>query len=341
MNDITNPVGNDRNHVLLVIALLLFLAGLILPILCWAFWLPKALLFVACGAEGAAFLLALLSWQRWLSKVVAIGTAGFCLLGVWLGWNGFPTYQMKIHPTAPWMNPLASRWVLQSPGASHSIGVSSEIKRNGEDSLRFELRPGETWVDQTFIHTFRAEIATKEFAPINSVIWYAFSVYFPTNFPMEDQWLSFAQWKSSESLSEGANRKGQRPVLRFGCRNGRFDIVEMHNSEGVVPDGEVVPEGKLFKKSNFRLGMWHDFVIQVKWSCKDDGFINIWWNGKQIVEYHGPVGCNVSLGPQFKFGLYHDDSDKTYIAYFNHVKSGNTPQDVDFDPGAASRYSEK
>lgn len=121
---------------------------------------------------------------------------------------------------------------------------------------------------QTFISTFRAEIATKEFVPINSVRWYAFSVHFPTNFPMEDQWLSFAKWKLGESLSEGANRKGRRPVLRFGYRNGRIDIVEMHHREGVVRDQEIVPEGKLFEKSNFHLGAWHDFVVQAKWSCK-------------------------------------------------------------------------
>ena len=80
-------------------------------------------------------------------------------------------------------------------------------------------------------------------------------------------------------------------------------------------------------------------MIQAKWSCKDNGFVNIWWNGKQIVEYSGPVGYDMELAPQFKFGLYRDATEKTYIAYFNQVKVGNSSKDVGFDLSTAAPYS--
>jgi hypothetical protein len=254
--------------------------------------------------------------------------AGIFFLVLILCWRGFPTVQQKILPTADWMKPLDSTWVLQSPGKPYSIEIASDMKKNGEDSLRFELRSGERWVDQFFLRTFRAEIATKEFPPAGSAKWYSFSVFFPTNFTIEDNRLVFAQWKEKEAFLG----KGLSPSLAFRFVNGKFSITLRHSDETVIRDADAVPSESLFKKSNFSLGQWHDFVVQAKWSYKDDGFVNIWWNGKQIVEYHGPVGYDEKLGPQFKFGLYRDATEAIYIAYFNHVKFGDDPKDVDFDP---------
>ena len=58
--------------------------------------------------------------------------------------------------------------------------------------------------------------------------------------------------------------------------------------------------------------------------------MNVWWNGRQVVRYSGPVGYNDDFGPYFKFGLYRDDSAKTYVVYFNHVRLGDRREDVDF-----------
>ena len=59
-------------------------------------------------------------------------------------------------------------------------------------------------------------------------------------------------------------------------------------------------------------------------------FVNVWWNGRQVVRYAGPVGYNDDFGPYFKFGLYRDDSDKSYAVYFNRVRLGGRREDVDF-----------
>lgn len=190
-------------------------------------------------------------------------------------------------------------------------------------------------MDRTFQSTFRAEVATKKFPPANSVKWYAFSVFFPTNFPIEDNRLVFAQWKEAETLF------GPRliPSLAFRFVNGRFSVTLRHGAEEAVPNPDAVPAEELFKKNHFHLGQWHDFAIQSKWSCKNDGLVNIWWNGKQIVEYHGPVGYHEPLAPQFKFGLYRDATDKTYVAYFNQVEIGDAAKDVGFDASTATPYS--
>lgn len=256
--------GTNESRTLSFAAFTFFVMGFILPVLCWAFWLPKILLWFACGAEMLAFALGGKAWRRRLARIAVIGAAAFGLLGVWLGGKGFPIYPLKIKPTADWMKPLDANWITQSAAKPYSIQTDSDMKRNGDDSLRFELRASDTWVDQTFMKSFRSEVSTKEFPPINSVSWYAFSVYFPTNFPIEDNRLVFAQWH--QKVRDAFGGPAPSPSLSFRFRNGKFSIELRHFAKRVVRDEEDVPSEQLFKKSSFPVGRWHDFVVQVKWS---------------------------------------------------------------------------
>lgn len=323
-----------RERVLSLLGFICLFVAVALPVLCWTFWWPQSLLYVACAAGFAAFALGLRGWPRFLAKITILGSLLFAIAAVRLWERGLPTYQQKIHPTADWMMPLDSTWVLQSPGESYSIRTASDMEWRHTGSLRFELRGGEDWVDQTFIHSFRSEVATKDFPPNDSVRWYSFSVYFPPDFPIESNRLVFAQWHSHWQFRQ----PGRIPALAFRFVNGRLSITLRHSPEISILNPDSVPSEDLFKNNHFRIGQWHDFVIQTKWSYRDDGFVNVWWNGEQIVAYKGPVGYNEPAAPEFKFGLYRDATVSTYIDYFNHVKTGENPRDVDFDPATARPY---
>jgi len=310
------------------------LAGVALPVLCWIYWWPQQLLSVACGVVFTAFILGLWGWPRFLARITILGSLLFAIAAVWLWEHGLPTYQQKVRPTADWMKPLNSTWILQSPGQLYSIRTASDVKWRGADSLRFELRGSEDWVDQTFMHTFRSEVSTKDFPLTNSTRWYAFSVYFPSDFPIESNRLVFAQWHSHWQFRQ----PGRIPALAFRFINGILSITLRHSSDTSILNPDSVPSEDLFKKNHFQIGQWHDFVVQTKWSYRDDGFVNIWWNGEQIVAYKGPVGYNESAAPEFKFGLYRDATISSYIDYFNHVKTGGNSRDVDFNPATARPY---
>jgi len=326
--------------MLSLIALGFFLVGCVLPVLCWTFWLPKPLLLVACGMELAAFFAGIRAWRQRSGKIAAFGAVLLLLCAAGVEQSGFPTYPLKIQPTADWMKPLAANWITQSAAKPWSIQTDSSLKRNGQDSLRFELRAGDKWVDQTFMSTFRAELATGEFPPANSLKWYALSIFFPNDFPIEDNRLVFAQWKDQESLLQGLQRTGTSPPLAFRFANGKFTILLRHSTDQKIRNDDDVSVETVFKKSNLRLGVWHDFVVQAKWSCQNDGLVNIWWNHRQIVEYRGPVGYAQESAPKFKFGLYRDTTDKTYVAWFNQIKIGDTAQEVGFDLASTTRYQD-
>jgi len=273
-------------------------------------------------AVGAATLGATSSWPRRLCLaavcwiMLAVEIAGI------LGWAFFAmsvgTSQPRLRATAEWMKPIESAWCLQSPGQPHSVQVSSEYRRFGDDSLRFELRAGEFYADLFGKVSHRSEVNVRDFPPVGSTRRYAFSLLLPKDFPIEDNRLVLVQWHGADKKYLG--ERARSPSLAFRYSGGRFSITLRHSADRIVRQPGTVPSVTLFETAAFPHGEWHDFVVEAKWSPRSDGGVMVWWNGRQIVRYAGPVGYNDDFGPYFKFGIYRDDTDKTYVVYFNQVR---------------------
>jgi Polysaccharide lyase len=221
----------------------------------------------------------------------------------------------------------AAEWEYLSAGKPYSIANVADPLGSGETCLRFELRAGETWVN-TGSPTYRAEIETPEHPPINSVRWYSFGLMLPQDFPIEDNRLALAQWHGTDKKSLG--EPSRIPVMAFRYRNGEFNITMRHSEERIVHDPDAVRAEALFRTKPLPLNVWNYFVVEARWSYTPDGFVNIWWNGKQIVQYRGPVGYNDDAGPYFQFGIYRDETDKTYVTYMKDVRMGGTAAEVGF-----------
>jgi hypothetical protein len=226
-----------------------------------------------------------------------------------------------------WLSPLNTKWDRLSAGRSYSIQQVSEPAFHGEDSLRFEIRGNEVW-NNWIGRSFRSEIDTGDTPPINSVRWYRFALLLPRDFPIEDNRLILFQWHGADKkyLGEAA----RSPVLAFRYQGGIFSLTMRHSAERIVHDPDAVRSENLLKTPDFPLGVWNDFVIQARWSFTSDGYVNVWWNGKQVVRYRGPVGYNDVVGPYVQFGLYRDESPKTYVAYISQVRGGLSPDEVGF-----------
>jgi hypothetical protein len=263
----TSAIENRKSFSFCVLSLVVI--GFGVATLCWLFpkW-PQTVSWVALGMEVLAFFLGVRARRHWPAKIALSGAALFFALTLRVSFFG-PTVQRKIHPTAGWMSPLETTWELQSPGKVHSIRAVSDRQKKGEDSLRFEIRGGERWVDAAFETTYRSEIATREYAAIGSTKWYSFSVYFPEDFPIEGNRLVFAQWHSRIDLGD----PGISPPLSFHFESGNLKIKLRHSSESSVRDPDKVPDERLFFTNEFRLGQWHDFVVQAKWSWQPDGLV--------------------------------------------------------------------
>lgn len=232
-------------------------------------------------------------------------------------------------------NAMKSDWLIKtftharvlSPGKLYSVQIT-EDSLDKTQMFRFELRKDEQWIDITKERSFRSEIDVQDKPALKSEKWYRFSLMLPDNFPIEDNRLVLAQWHGRDKWWLG--EKNRSPALAFRFRNGVFRITLLHSDERIVKEVDNVPSENLYKTKEFPLNKWNVFVVNVKWSYKTDGSVNIWWNNRQIVKYSGSVGYNDNAGPYFQFGIYRDSTSKTYISYMKDIELGDCAADIHF-----------
>ena len=78
---------------------------------------------------------------------------------------------------------------------------------------------------------------------------------------------------------------------------------------------------------------WHDFLMNVNWTDKEDGFIDLWINDKLVYQSKGKTFGKLlkrkkdgkKMGPSFRFGIYNGKRKipvKTQVAYYDSFRSG-------------------
>ena len=78
---------------------------------------------------------------------------------------------------------------------------------------------------------------------------------------------------------------------------------------------------------------WHDFLLNINWTDKKNGLIEVWINNKKVYESKGKtIGKLIKrkkdgakMGPSFRFGVYNGkrfEPVKTQVVYYDSFKSG-------------------
>lgn len=217
---------------------------------------------------------------------------------------------------------LSDLYIVSHP-QPYAIQLDSNIVRKGSHSVRFEIRDGDVRINKRGNKSFRAELSTEKPVKIGSEQWYFFSLFIPSDFPIEDNRLVIGQWYAPSDSGE----KPRSPAMALRFKNGKFYISMRTSHEKIMKknDGNEVI---LFQTKDFILGKWNDFLVDVKWN-HENGFVKIWLNKNLITDYKGPVGYNDDLGPSFQFGIYRDKSKKTYVIYFDEFRRGRTRSSVE------------
>lgn len=140
------------------------------------------------------------------------------------------------------------------------LRVVTDPVRQGRYALRAEVRQGDDPIDSG---DDRAEVLRKdEQDPEGSVRWYAWSTMLPRDYPIDESWQVFLQFKQD---GEGS------PPVQLGAADGTVGISAYG---GKFTMWETQPE----------LGRWHDFVLGVKWSPdKSVGWLELWYDGQQVL----------------------------------------------------------
>jgi hypothetical protein len=211
---------------------------------------------------------------------------------------------------------LSSTWTAERmvPGA---FSVQSEIVRSGHSAAQITLRANDRYeaASDDGAATERDELteASRFWSQSGRTYDYAFSLCLPRDFPIVDVRLVIAQWKQ---LCEWGSCRPDNPVLAIRYEGGILFVTRKND------DGQVT----MYRSQGEMRGRWLDFRFVTRFSQNDDGAINGWMNGQQIVQYRGVTAYRAARGYPahgffyFKMGLYRDLMQQPMTIYLDDFR---------------------
>lgn len=139
------------------------------------------------------------------------------------------------------------------------------------------------------------------FSVLGSENWYGFSIYLPNDWVEDTAPDIVTQWHDRPDFWFGENWK--RPSLSISIDGKNWSIGNVWDPKLVTKDSNIAGQERLWSGA-IKKGAWTDWVFHVKWSHKSDGLIEIWKDGKLIVNKRGPSTYNDLLVPYLKIGSY-------------------------------------
>jgi len=206
---------------------------------------------------------------------------------------------------------------------NHSAEIVGSPARSGSKAVKFTLKKK----DPLTAGSKRAELKLDS-VPANSEQWYAFSVFFPSDFVPDPEMEIIAQWHNVPDFNQG--EKWRTPALYLRPKNGKLYIQRRWDSR---PVNDNNPQGReTIDLGAYKTNAWTDFVFHVKWSYKGDGLLEVWQDGKLVVQKQGPNTYNDAKGPYFKFGIYkpgwknkpRQSQTNERTLFFDDIRTGNT-----------------
>ena len=88
--------------------------------------------------------------------------------------------------------------------------------------------------------------------------------------------------------------------------------------------------GKSHSLPDIQLGRWTDMVYHVRYSSGEDGRIEVWMNGTQVVSYRGATASEAGADRFYnKVGLYRDRWKEPMTMYLDNYTVGGNFEGVD------------
>ena len=200
-----------------------------------------------------------------------------------------------------------SQWSSIDGLASRLTVVTSPV-RQGSYALRVELRSGDISNNGT-----RNELVREVPETEGMDRYYAWSTMFDASYPIANTWQVFTQWHHSGCCGS--------PPLEFDVNGQTLSLSRNPPSNSGTVAIWTTPLVR---------GVWHDFVMHVIWSSNPDlGFIELWYDGKKVIEGKAVQTLFPGMVNYLKQGLYRDSSISAVgVVYHDGMIMGMTLADV-------------
>jgi hypothetical protein len=211
---------------------------------------------------------------------------------------------------------LSSIWISPAmvPGA---FSTQSGIVHSGHHAAQITLRANDRFEAASYKGTANERDELVE----SPLLWsqtgrtyeYTFSLYLPKDFPIVQTRLVIAQWKQ---VCAWWDCNPSNPVLAIRYVGEVLYITRMNDA------GQVT----LYRSQGEMRGQWLDFRFVTRFSQREDGIINGWLNGRQIVQYQGVTAYRAAKAYPacgffyFKMGLYRDLMKEPMTIYLDDFR---------------------
>ena len=190
---------------------------------------------------------------------------------------------------------------------------------NKQGVHRFEVRPGDCWRIANGSCSARSEL---QFAKTSKNIdyWYAWD----QKVHSQDTDIFNRPWMGQFFPSDGCDIGS--PNLKQNFEGSQLVITLLASSDLMerCPRRGSGTREDFFAEDAFKFDEWNNIIYQVKWTPRDNGYLNIWINGVQVAKYTGPTMYNNQKGPHFKMGVYRGwYTPGTNIAEYKNFRYGS------------------
>jgi hypothetical protein len=187
------------------------------------------------------------------------------------------------------------------PAARIALRTAGEPVRDGDHSVRFDLRVDDPVVPNTGSSGKRAELAARLSEPRRAERWYGFSVYLKDWTQDTKAAEIVTQWHQTGGVCDA----GCSPPLSLLTDNGQWIISQNWQKRTSSPE-------YLFCRTPigaYQANRWTDWVFHVKWSTGTSGRLEVWRDGRKL-QGLGPIGGRTDdygdriHGNYIKIGIY-------------------------------------
>ncbi|MCK4291563.1 MAG: polysaccharide lyase [Planctomycetes bacterium] len=181
--------------------------------------------------------------------------------------------------------------------SGNAPGITGNPKRAGKYAMKTSLDRRKDKV------AYRTEVSGPG-SEVGKEYWYGFSIFLPDDYVVDDVWEIVAQWHGVPDFKAGEDWRN--PVMALSTDGGRWELINRWDAKFNTFEGGKRKYGgtKRYDLRAYRRGVWTDWVVHVRWSYGPDGLLEVWKDGKKVVEQNGPNAFNDKKGPYFKMGLY-------------------------------------
>ena len=172
-------------------------------------------------------------------------------------------------------------WQRVEAGKTTAIRRSDSVARNGRYSMRVELNKNDPMAGGSK----RAEMVfTSEKTP-NVERWYKFSIFLPKDYSIDPVHEILAQWHEIPDRDLGEDWR--TPPISLQIARGVWQASIKWATAQLNTNKTI--SGKIDTSlGNIEMGVWTDWIFHIRFSYTNTGLLQIWKNGKQVLNYYGP-----------------------------------------------------